>query len=321
LRILSHHLCYARTVGSKLSEMEFLDINNFTEKDLELFPSYDEYCDDLKMLSEMDLSNKNSEEIYNIIYDYLKILPACFGVFSPTKFNKIPFYRCRIKNNIGKIENKDLIQTHSFPPSNVCKENGRANLKNHSVFYCSNDPRAAILESKPKTGDEVYLSEWKAKATRNIKFNLCLPTKLPENNIWNMVANDKNSYIKTKIKGFTNDKFRHYAKLLNFISESFISERKPYSLTSMISHIFLFNELINDFIVYPSVVSNSNYCNLAFHPNSVLENLKFDKVYKLKINALTDDQIEFNFGVVGTLKNSRMIWRRIKQEEREKLLK
>lgn len=130
--------------------MKFLDINNFTEEDLELFPKYAQYCDNLKKLSEIDLSNKNTEEIYNIIYDHVKILPACFGVFNPTKFNNISFYRCRIKNNIGKIENKDLIQTHSFPPSNVCKENGRANLKNHSVFYCSNDPRAAILESKPK---------------------------------------------------------------------------------------------------------------------------------------------------------------------------
>lgn len=275
----------------------------------------------MKKLSEMDLSNKNTEEIYNIIYDHVKILPACFGVFNSTKFNNISFYRCRIKNNIGKIENKDLIQTHSFPPSNVCKENGRANLKNHSVFYCSNDPRAAILESKPKIGDEVYLSEWKGVTNRNVKFNLCLPTELPENNIWNIVANDKSQYIQSKIRTFTKDKFQHYSRLLNFISDSFVYEEKPYPLTSMISHIFLNDELINDFIIYPSVVSNSEYCNMAFHPNSVLENLKFENVYKLRISDLYKDKVKFDFGVVGSLNNSRMIWKRTTPEQKNRLMK
>ena len=81
------------------------------------------------------------------------------------------------------------------------------------------------------------------------------------------------------------------------------------------------DELINYFIIYPSVISNSSYCNMAFHPNSVLENLKFENVYKIKINNLSDDQIEFSFGVIWSLNNSRMIWKRTTLEERNRLLK
>ena len=46
------------------------------------------------------------------------------------KFNGHKLYRVRMENSFSDSENKNIIQTFSFPPSTVCKTNGRANIKN-----------------------------------------------------------------------------------------------------------------------------------------------------------------------------------------------
>src|SRR5690606_3415677 len=119
---------------------------------------------------------KSHEEIYNTLFDLACILPATYGIFNPEKFNYHKFYRVRLKKQIDTKENLNLISTYSFPPSNFCFENGRANLAHNSVFYCSNDPRGAMLESKPEDGDEGFLSVWSGKTDRKMKVSICLPS-------------------------------------------------------------------------------------------------------------------------------------------------
>jgi hypothetical protein len=64
-----------------------------------------------------------------------------------------------------------------------------------------------------------------------------------------------------------------------------------------------------DFIVYPSSISNSKTCNVAFHPNFVEQYLRFDKVITFKIESIQNEKVEYAILEAGTLVGSNIIWR------------
>lgn len=293
-------------------------MNKLTIDDLNLFPDFSTYSMNLEKLDKYDFSNLSNEEIYNIYYDFATILPFSYGIFKPAKFNQHKFYRARLNINNQK-EDISLIQTYSYPPNYVCTEKGRANLNGKSVFYCSNNPNAAILECKPKIGDEGYLSIWKGNSTKSIKTGICLPWDLSEKNIWNLMAKDSFNHLMKTLPSESKNKFNHFIALYKFINHKFITEEKPYPLTSMISNEMLYGDLHRDFIIYPSVIAEALLCNMAFHPNSVNENLKFEKVIKFKVVNLKNNEIELVFGKVGQLENTKMIWKNNRLTELENM--
>ena len=293
------------------------DISRVTEEDLKLFPNIEEYIKDLDSLKNYNFNNLSEREIYDIFYDYARILPTNFGLMNCKKFNKHKFYRVRLKKNIGSKEDLSLSQTFSFPPTSVCSQNGRANITNKSVFYCSNEPYAAILESKPEIGDEGYLSVWEGKSNKMMKIGICLPFDLPAYNNWNIMAKDAANNLFKSLPSQAKDKFKHYIKLYKFIADRYILEESPYYLTSMISNELLYGDLWRDFVIYPSVMSNSNYCNMAFHPNSVIDNLKFEKIIQFKIININDKIVELVLGKVGYIFNTKLNWREKTNEEKK----
>lgn len=289
-------------------------MSSLTLEDLNEFPDFEIYFNGLKTLDDYDFSNLCNREIYDTFYDYAKILPYSYGIFNPQKFNQHTFFRVRLNINREK-EDISLIHTYSYPPSSVCNEKGRANLNGKSVFYCSNNPNAAILECKPKIGNEGYLSFWNGNTSRNIKAGICLPYDLPQENEWSIFAKEAFEYLIESLPHQSKDKFKHLMALYKFVSHKFISEKSPYPLTSMISNEMLYGDLQRDFIIYPSVLSDTKLCNMAFHPNSVIENLKFEKVLKFKVSDIKNEVIQFNLGKVGFIENGRMKWRDHSEEE------
>ena len=299
--------------------MKIDDLDKILPEDLESFPSYNDYISDLDKLKNNNFSYLTEREIYDVFYDYARILPTNIGWFNPTKFNTHKFYRVRL-NIDRKKEDITLAQTYSYPPVQFCYENGRANLKGRSVFYCSNDPRAAVIESKPKIGDEGYLSVWNGIASRKIKIGILLPYNLSNVNIWNLMAKDSFEDLKKTLPSQAKNKFEHFVALYNFIEKIFMTEKKPYYLTSMLSEELLFGQLWRDFIIYPSVMSDYKLCNMAFHPNSVNQNLRFEKVIEFKVVNIENDIITYNLGKkVGVMENTKMIWKNRTKEETELL--
>lgn len=285
------------------------NINKITQDDLDLFPYIEDYLKELSILENHNFKGLSEREIYDVFYDFAKILPTNFGLMNNRKFNKHKFYRVRLKKGIGSTEDISISQTFSFPPPSACSQNGRANLKNKSVFYCSNEPYAAILESKPEIGDEGYLSVWGGNSNKTIKVGICLPFDLPAENEWNIMAKDAANKLFKSLPLEAKNKYRHYIKLYEFIANRYILEDKPYYLTSMISNEMLYGELWRDFIIYPSVMAKTNYCNMAFHPNSVIENLKFEKILQFKVHNISSDNIEIMLGKVGYIFNTKLNWR------------
>ncbi len=292
-------------------------IDKIYQEDLDLFPDIQTYLHELKTLNKSKFSRLTEREIYDRYYDFAKILPTSIGTLNANKFNSHEFYRVRLKKDIGATEDITLKQTFSFPPTSVLTNNGRANLKHKSVFYCSNNPNGAMIESKPEIGNEGYLSVWKGISKRTIKVGICLPNNLPEENVWNLMAKESFQDIRDTLPKYAKDKFEHFETLYSFIANRFITEDKPYPLTSMISNELLYGELWRDFIIYPSVFAETKLCNMAFHPNSVNENLMLEKIIKFKIVDKRDEQLKFQLGQVGHYESTKLIWKNRTESENE----
>lgn len=141
-----------------------------------------------------------------------------------------------------------------------------------------------------------------------------LPGDLTERNKWSQIA-------KKSFKNFSNDTSfkkasldRHLHALHHFVNYKFRNEQKPYHLTSIISDDILYGEKHYDFIIYSSIFIDK-YCNMAFHPNSVLENLKLEKVVRFKIKDIEKGHL--GLGDVGHVINSKIIWKPLTPEEKK----
>ncbi|CAN0587582.1 unnamed protein product [Ectocarpus sp. 12 AP-2014] len=293
-----------------------MNINfQITPEDLELFPSLNEYKKELGILDNLDFTGKSESEIYNIFYDYAKLNPSRISWFNPENFNSHRFYRVRL-NIDKKTEDISLSQTYSYPPPKFCFENGRANLKGKSVFYYPNRPDAARLECRPKIGDEGFLSVWKGIAKRKIKIGNLLPPDLPIENDWNEMAVKSFEVFQDKMSLKAKGLDKHFVMFQRFVASKFITEKSPYSLTSTLSWELLYGQMWRDLIIYPSVASDIRLCNMAFHPNSVNENLEFEKLIKFKVVGFEGNEPLFQLGTnVGFIENTRMIWKKRTKDE------
>lgn len=282
---------------------------------LSLLPDYDKFVKGLGILDNLDFSNSTREEIYNKFYDYAYSLSANFGYFSPENFNKRKFYRVRL-NIDRKKEDLSIIQTYSYPQPCFCNSNGRINLAGKSIFYCSNEIMPAMLESKLKVGDEGFLSVWKGNTNRKIKVGHFLPYNLSPENNWSQMAMESFQDWQKHLPEELKPKLKHIEALNNFLSKKFVEEKFPYYLTSMLGWEMFYGQLWTDMIIYSSVVSNNQFCNIAIHPNSVNENLLFEKVIIFRVIDIKNDIPNVQFRTeVGHLNNSKIEWRELSEEE------
>lgn len=295
------------------SNIEEKHINKIYEDDLKEFPDFKTYISNLTELENYSFKDLTNREIYDKYHDLAKILPSVYHMLNEKEFNEEYFYRARIGIDKSK-EDISLKQTFSYPPTTFCNENQRANLKNKSVFYCSNNPNCAMLEVKPEIGSEGFLSVWKGNAKKPVKLGILLSYDLPSENEWNLMAKSTFQFLEKSLQNEVKDKILHFMALYKFIPDRFVKEEKPYYLTSMISNELLYNQW-RDFIIYPSVASKTYMCNMAFHPNFVNENLEFVKVIKYKVNDIKNEQVKFNLGKVGYLQENHMVWRDATKEE------
>lgn len=286
------------------------------------FPPIEDYIRNLDNLKKLDFINLSLNEIENEFFNAAIRLPSICAKIYPEDFSNFDFFRVRLIKHIDNSrEDLSLIQTFSCPPAIICNNNGRANIKNTSVFYCSNAPNAAMNEVDIKIGDEGFLSTWKLESNRPISFNTLLSNSIPEENEWFKVANRLHSQYSLFNQNADGKVSEHMMFLRKFITELFMLEEYPYGLTSFISNSFLYSDSDIDFLVYPSAKTNHNYVNFAFHPNIINTHLRFNRVYKFVIDDITQSQISFRIKNVGFIKQSQIRWRKSNDEDRALLAK
>lgn len=287
------------------------------DEDIDHFPDLEKYLEQLEELKKTTPDNTPFKELSDKYFDLAVILPQIIAYQKPANFNSLKLFRVRLNIDENK-EDLSLIQTHSYPPSFICSENGRANLKGHSVFYCSNESMAALEESKPKIGDIAYISMWTPMIDRIVKIAHCLPIDLMSSNKWHVMANEAWQFMASYYKEKAPDKHQHFIELNKFISDRFVKEAKPYYLTSWLANEILYGEHWRDLILYPSIASDRNYCNMAIHPNFVNIHLKFEMFLKIEIIDIKNKQIVINRGPIGIVQKNAI--RLIKATNKEDIL-
>ena len=276
------------------------------EEDFSEYTSIEEYKTKLQELKNIDLANSTLEEIEQCFEKYIKIIPSLTAFFSIENFNTFQFYRVRL-NIDSDSEALNLIRTYSYPLPQFCKQNGRANLKNKSVFYCTNSPITAILESRPKVGDIGYLSIWEAKTNRMMKGGILLPKDLKNSNLWQPLTIDIH---KNTFENYSKErKAEFYLETIDFVANLFLTEKEPYPFTSLASNELIYGEKWKDFIVYPSFLHDGHSSNMAIHPNIVDTFLKFKKVIRFKLLDIQNDKHTYSTGRVGEIVNTDIKWR------------
>lgn len=279
------------------------------------FPNFETYKSNLSALDVIDFAEYTPQDIYYKYFELAKTIPLCHKIFTASEFNKNVFFRARLNIKPDK-EDISLVSTFSFPPNNLCNENNRANISTRTVFYCSNNPNSAIIECKPENGAEGFLGIWKANSKRSLKSGICLPSDLPNENQWKKIAEESYNHFVGTAKN--NKYFEHLKALHHFMNFKFKYEPKPYHITSTIGHEILYGNSPHDFLIYSSAIDN-RYCNMAFHPNVVLDNLELQKVIQFKIVDVESRIIKLG-KLVGHFESSRLIWR-TRSEQEEKLFK
>lgn len=282
----------------------------------ENFSDIKSFIENLKEFDKIDLSKKSSNEINDLFFRHIPFIPQTwFGQYIE-RFNKHTFYRVR-KNIKENEEAINLISTYSYPSSKLCKSNGRANLKGKSIFYCSDNATTSIMERQLKVGDVGYLSVWKANAKREIRFQYCLPRHLRHDNKWNEIRLDIHPLIDNYVKENYKAKGDFFIVLINYLFQKFVTEKAPYSLSSWLADRYLYGEEWIDILLYPSVAGGKKDCNMAIHPNTIEENIDFQKVIKFKVLEVRSDRIQYRPLSVGEVVNQNMKWRKIKESEKD----
>lgn len=282
------------------------------------FPSISRYQKNLKKLLEFDFSNKSFNEINDIYYDNALILPCAKQKLHPDAFENFLFYRTRMNVDF-KTSDVNLINTYSYPPPSLCGKNGRSNIAGTSVFYCSDSAESALYEVRPKINDTGFLSVWKINIDRPIKLACLLPQTLKSTNPWFHFNKDIHSdQIKLWTKNYPK-LITHYNALTDFIGKAYRLNDSKYSLSSFISKKLLFEDIYNDFILYPSFSTEETYANMAFHPNFIDNHMVLHKVFQLNIMKFIETAPAFSVALVGELENGRMKWRRRNVYDRDVL--
>ena len=290
-------------------------IFELNEEELNSFPDPNEYFHRLSKLDNYDFDCHSYEEIEKIFYEHAVILPSLIVKQPKEYYSELFLYRARLN-----IDNYDLelINTHSYPNSYFCQENGRCNLKGRSVFYCSDNPNAALYEINPKVGDTGYLSMWQIRSKESIKFTSLLPPELPNGNRWISFAKESNERNIIRWQSKYPKLVSSYKLLKAFVAEKFYTEKAPYYLSSFISNKLLYENSTNDMLIYRSVKVDGLYCNMAVHPNFVDEGLSLKKIVRFKINAINENTYNFSTGKVGEFNNGKIKWRnRNKDDEKD----
>lgn len=292
--------------------MEEFKIAPLLDSDFSQYKNIDDFKRRMEQIKKIAKHNLTAHQIINLLLRDLCFIPSNVGYLSPEDFNNRPYYRVRLNVPDNQLS---FPHAYTYPPRHICKANGRGNIKNTSVFYCSSYAMTSVLESRPKAGDIVFLSVWRGFTQNKIKFSFFLQEDLNEENPWSNLVKDYYTKLREQRARNHSDKYIFTQEISNFIADMFLKEGPPYQVTSSISNEVLFGENYNDFLVYPSNAHRGSMCNYAFHPKCVDQNLAFEKVIRFRIEKSSSDEIGYSTGAVGEMINGKMRWRNHKADE------
>lgn len=258
-------------------------------------------------------SPKRFEKRLNELFlDKLGLMPYMIYLANNQSLPK-KFYRLR---KVSTSFNETLISEYSYPPNHVIKSVQRANLPYHPVFYCSDNPATAILETikdeyKPGESLTYFMSEWKFREKQQIKYCPFIFDNIADNNPYKPMSDINKLKLAEKMKLHTEDEVAAMIEIFKFLSNLFLYEN-TYVVSSFLAHSNLYapHNYRPDVFIYPSVQTKHQTVNFAIHPNAVTEKMVLSRVFKLVLNDYNTATGRFTTSVlsIGHNKGGIIYW-------------
>lgn len=266
----------------------------------------------LKILEELDTSRFSIEDIHDLFHKHAILFVNHCETFEASIFNDMNVWRARKDINLSS-EDITNPKTFSYPP--LCSENGRGHLKEKPVFYAALNEATAILETKPKIGEKVFLGKWQINCTRNLKTRILLPTGIPESSILHGLSQKQDAQINEMTMSYGLSKAAQLKLISNFVGKCFVDGKPPYLLTSWIGNKILNDGINLDLYFYASALNKTKGLNMAIKPEFVDSFMTLKKVYEMEIREINGGNISTSLYEVGDNKNGNLIWREIEDSD------
>ena len=279
-----------------------------------------------KSIEKFQIMNLKKIDDFENIDDFLNYMDKIFNDLFPTFHNMaqilnpklFPFKLFRVRE-FEPIKNKELFCEYSYPPANFVS-NGRCNLKNKPVFYCSSNPITALLEVVRNTDyktKKFCISTWTLlDNNENFVLDCFLQSKLHSLNAFQELANNfLNNIDKAFEYRITENQKLGVKEFYKFLDSIFINDR-DYSLSSYLANRRLYAEhnFRSDMIIYPSAQSESKSVNFAIQPNFVDNSMKIERFYILTLDSFDNETNKFGLSFLkyGKIDKNVILWRNLK---------
>jgi len=268
-------------------------------------PELEELKSRLNTFFSLNLAGKSQSEIRKLYFEHCNLFPYVLDdSWAVEMMNSLVTYRVRNKVN-QEVEDITAIETFRYPPDEYCNSNGRANLKNNSVFYGAFDPSTSILETKPENEEIQYFTTWKNRSNEIPFLASFLPFDLPMKNLFKEYSIKKYLGIEIMCNKIGVDKSQELIELQGTFAKWFQTEIDPYHVTSWIANTYINTHNV-DFLIYPSVQMDSKTFCIAFSKVYVDRNMILDRVIEYKISGINNSKAKINLLKAGSYIDGRV---------------
>ena len=240
--------------------------------------SFDRILHIIKMVIANGIHPGNEEWLLATLRQAFDFDPAVnsWGVFPE-------LHRLTINRQIlGSNKRIEDIKYLKYPPPEAVKSYGRCNKPRQSVLYASFGMLSIYSEVKPKIGDLVTMSTWKAKDESGLNFYPIFYNQPPDGTININMYQYMKDFQKRLSELPPNFKYM-LDKLTQFVADAFTQrfEQNSNDIKYLVSAYYadkMLNEIHDgniDAIFYPSVQQKLAFENVAIKPKS------FDEKYYL----------------------------------------
>ncbi|MEI7979704.1 MAG: hypothetical protein WCI53_12725 [Bacteroidota bacterium] len=226
------------------------------------------------------------------------------------------YYRLRKQSNTF---NEKLISEYSYPPNHFVKTIQRANIPYHPVFYCSDNPSTAIMETvkgEERLNSECvyYMSEWETKSDQEIRICPFIFDNVSEKNPYRHLSEINRTKLFDLLKEHSDDEKNSMFEIMKFLSNLFTFDN-TYVVSSYLAYINLYanHNFRPDIFIYPSIQNKRDTVNFAIHPNAVVEKLTLKRVFKLRLTSFNESTSDFTISIVWVGQNNNGIiqWQQV----------
>jgi hypothetical protein len=250
-------------------------------------------------------------QIREKFFDLFEVFPMSIMFNDTHTLKHLQLYRACPADKVLEW-GKSNLASYMGPPKFKDVGKGRANWNGRNVFYAGDSPYVTVVENKKLTpGKEYYIGQWEIDVEKitekQIPISYLTLNNLSKENPWNNIIPSKEEMKERLIDNFKIEQkvAEFYVEMISELSTLFVEDNESYNLSAFIADNILYSnnneKHMPKILIYPSVESNKNSCNLAINPDFAIEYLSLKKVVKIKVSEVQENSFKAAYRQIGQI--------------------